>query len=542
MRNLDIIYEANQLSSQSKGKIIPIMLFTGILAIIPSILSEIYWLMFILLLAFIAVSHGNLTACLKVYHGQGDEVETYEDGLYGLKNLPQLFGTYFKYNFIKVLMIIVVAIAVTYLSISMVGEDIVYYFSALENASIYSDMYLFPEELFAAIGLIFVYFVLPILIISFVIHIIYDLYFFPTFYLLQEEDERGFGAMLNASKLMKGNKWQLFKLKLSYFGWMILAMIIAGVIGAFMGSLGTLSTLIASIIGVIVGVLVYQVRYQLAMTIFYKEVINKKEIDLFDFERINRYKIGDEEVVNEHLVEDDKTEYNEIFTKRDLFKGVGIFLPLYLFIIPLLMNVVVIGMNISSVEKQTMILNVGSYFLTFSFLLILYKRHFISIIRYIKQIDFVPFFKYVLTSVVICYMLSIVGSLMLIWIQGPTVTGNQEVGNRLLASFPFITFIMTVFLAPIIEEFIFRGILYNCFKKYGVIIAMLGSCLMFGLMHVFQYLLVGQWYRLIEIIPYALMSSIFVVVYEKKKSLTYPIFVHIFYNMITTFLLFSMMK
>ena len=86
----------------------------------------------------------------------------------------------------------------------------------------------------------------------------------------------------------------------------------------------------------------------------------------------------------------------------------------------------------------------------------------------------------------------------------------------------YIDVIMAVFVAPILEEIVFRGVIMNNLRKYGIRVAIIINSLLFGLSH----------YNVEMIIPAFLTGIIFSYV-ACKYSIKYSILIHFFINAIT---------
>ena len=82
--------------------------------------------------------------------------------------------------------------------------------------------------------------------------------------------------------------------------------------------------------------------------------------------------------------------------------------------------------------------------------------------------------------------------------------------------------IMTVFVAPVLEEIVFRGVIMNNLKKYGIKIAIIINSIFFALSH----------YNTDMIIPAFFAGIIFSYV-AYKYSIRYSILIHFFINAIT---------
>ena len=82
--------------------------------------------------------------------------------------------------------------------------------------------------------------------------------------------------------------------------------------------------------------------------------------------------------------------------------------------------------------------------------------------------------------------------------------------------------IMTVFVAPVLEEIVFRGVIMNNLKKYGIKTAIIINSIFFALSH----------YNTDMIIPVFFTGIIFSYV-AYKYSIKYSILIHFFINAIT---------
>ena len=123
----------------------------------------------------------------------------------------------------------------------------------------------------------------------------------------------------------------------------------------------------------------------------------------------------------------------------------------------------------------------------------------------------------------ICGFSNIASSLMLSFIGGLGVKIPDAGAAPTLPANPFgiaVTFIGTVILAPLVEEFAFRGVVLGSLRKYGDGLAITLSALLFGLVH-------GN----LRQIPFAFLSGLvlgFITV--KSGSLWVSIIAHLFNN------------
>jgi uncharacterized protein len=120
---------------------------------------------------------------------------------------------------------------------------------------------------------------------------------------------------------------------------------------------------------------------------------------------------------------------------------------------------------------------------------------------------------------------------------GETETSQNEMAIQAMFENNAIVILMLFFLlcvfTPIVEEIVFRKVLFGFFEpKLGPIVAIVLSGLIFGFMHV----LAGD---LIQAIPYVLMGFAFgYIYYRSEKNILVPIIVH-FINNFIVFLLYA---
>jgi membrane protease YdiL (CAAX protease family) len=83
--------------------------------------------------------------------------------------------------------------------------------------------------------------------------------------------------------------------------------------------------------------------------------------------------------------------------------------------------------------------------------------------------------------------------------------------------------IQAIILAPVIEEILFRGVLYPALKQQGYPkLALWGTSMFFGAMHVNMMLLA----------PLTFLGLMLVWLYERTDNLAAPIFAHSFFNLV----------
>ena len=241
-------------------------LFDGVVGGIVSLIITILTL---------TLSHGAIVASLKTVNNMEESIDEQEDALVGLKKIGHLFPTYFLYDFIIGIICFVVGIIgfLIIMSVSSVSiEQFLQLFTITINGLTVSQAQIVNTA--DAFSNVFSILMLVICLIIF-ISVYFSLKFGLFNYILQKYDITGMAALKESSRLMKGNKWTLFKLELSFLGWMILSAIIAGVIAMLVEMIipiSFLASLIESILTVFVSVYLYEMKLNVCVAVFYEEL------------------------------------------------------------------------------------------------------------------------------------------------------------------------------------------------------------------------------------------------------------------------------
>lgn len=107
--------------------------------------------------------------------------------------------------------------------------------------------------------------------------------------------------------------------------------------------------------------------------------------------------------------------------------------------------------------------------------------------------------------------------------EAPAVQGTVELlrESKSIARLAYMG-LVTVVLAPIAEEILFRGILFTSVLQYkGRVVAVLSNSLLFGLIH-------SNWLTLVPLIVMAVMLTL---LYERTRNLLAPIAAHSLFNL-----------
>jgi len=97
---------------------------------------------------------------------------------------------------------------------------------------------------------------------------------------------------------------------------------------------------------------------------------------------------------------------------------------------------------------------------------------------------------------------------------------------------------VAVFLAPIAEEVLFRGVVFGSLRKRSRTLAYIASIVLFSLYHVWQFAVrSGEPMYLLAALQYIPISYVLVWGYERSCSIWTTIFFHMGYNAFSFYLL-----
>lgn len=102
---------------------------------------------------------------------------------------------------------------------------------------------------------------------------------------------------------------------------------------------------------------------------------------------------------------------------------------------------------------------------------------------------------------------------------------NDAAVSAQLGTSPGSTILIVVFLAPAVEETLFRGYIFGILAQRGRAAAYIASCLLWALAHVWQYA-AGNWSYLLMLTPYILPGLVMAWTYERAGNLWGSVLLH----------------
>jgi len=137
-------------------------------------------------------------------------------------------------------------------------------------------------------------------------------------------------------------------------------------------------------------------------------------------------------------------------------------------------------------------------------------------------------------AMLVDYAFSIAGGLVLLLLESSVENPNNEAIMTMAESATGVIAGLTIFIAPIVEELLFRGVAFGSLRGRSRGWAYVISTLLFSLSHVWQYVLVsGDFTLLLYAIQYIPISVALAWSYERSGSIWTPLFFHMGYNAVS---------
>ncbi|MCD8028415.1 MAG: DUF975 family protein [Erysipelotrichaceae bacterium] len=264
---------ASEVLVNYKDQYIRILIIVMLINLVPTIFSGysgtlatiIYYIISFL---FLAVSHGYIVSSLKMVRNNGITLSD-DDAFVGFRRIKDLFPTYLLQEVISIAVMFIYLIIcvivfmifgssfmnIPYLaSISSSTEDVAYYLiDLLLSSSTFSTL------------------ILVMVLLAIVLMLVVSLFLFAVPYLLEEYHMGPVECVKESFSMMKGHLWDLLKLQISFWGWMILIGIIEIILSSLLSFI-SIGDIIASIIAGFIAIYTYIPKYHLSMAVFFEEL------------------------------------------------------------------------------------------------------------------------------------------------------------------------------------------------------------------------------------------------------------------------------
>jgi membrane protease YdiL (CAAX protease family) len=216
-------------------------------------------------------------------------------------------------------------------------------------------------------------------------------------------------------------------------------------------------------------------------------------------------------------------------SRREKILG-WIYLPIHVVLLPLLLPSVMYLLSGQNELPDPLTLNVW-YYLTGVVVLLA------GLFRYFRESFYVLThnFRNAELAMLVAFGVLLIGNLALTLVttllgslpaspNQDAVEALSQVDNRRMAA-------VGVIMAPIVEETLFRGVIFGSLRKKSLVAAYAVSVVLFAVYHVWQYVVVtGSLEPLLSAILYVPIAIALAFCYDYSGSIWTAIFFHMFYN------------
>lgn len=213
-----------------------------------------------------------------------------------------------------------------------------------------------------------------------------------------------------------------------------------------------------------------------------------------------------------------------------------LYLPIHIFAMAWILGFLSLLLNQQfGITLSTVTLNVICY--AFGLILILiFMHHFLKA----SFSDLCDNILTALGAVVLGYLMYLVMNAAISWVLTQFLTdltnpNSQEIENEVKQNSGAMLAVAVV-MAPILEETLFRGVVFGSIRKKSRFLAYLVSTLLFAFYHLWQYLFYSfDWRLLLYLLEYLPGSIALAWCYERGRSIWASVFLHMAINFISLY-------
>ena len=221
--------------------------------------------------------------------------------------------------------------------------------------------------------------------------------------------------------------------------------------------------------------------------------------------------------------------FQNLMTRREKIAG-WIWLPVHVVLLPLFLPALMYLLNGRQAVTDSVTLNVWYFLISLVFLLIAQFHFFRESYQVLTHN-----FRRAVTAMLMSWFILMVGNVALQMIMdlfgGMPGSPNDDAVDELLHQDMRRMVAAAVIMAPIVEEALFRGLIFGAIRPKSRVLAYIVSMVLFGLFHVWQYAVAGQSFApLLSGFAYLPIAFVLAFCYDYSGSIWTPIFFHMFYN------------
>lgn len=217
--------------------------------------------------------------------------------------------------------------------------------------------------------------------------------------------------------------------------------------------------------------------------------------------------------------------------KREKVAG-WIYLPIHLVLMTLLiLPLITLLLADNGIELDSVQINTIYYCTGFAYILI-FMMHYLR--ENFVQKPKANILKTMLIAFAINFALNYIVNLILVIFTTQLINPNSEAVNDAVSINMYTMIAVAVILGPIVEEVLFRGVVFGTIRTRSRVLAYIVSILLFSVYHLWQTILIsGDWTVLIYMVQYIPAGLSLAWAYEKTNSIWCSIFLHMAINAVS---------
>lgn len=225
--------------------------------------------------------------------------------------------------------------------------------------------------------------------------------------------------------------------------------------------------------------------------------------------------------------------WNDLMTFRQRLLG-WIYLPIHVIALPLLMGLIYYALT--GREPDSLKMNIVYYGVGLAVMVLGMWTYLKESYRRVTE-NILGFFRGVFGAFVLNFALSLLYRAVTELVGQPP-SPNQDLVEDLTIGNMNQMFAMAVLMVPIVEECLFRGVIFGSIRRKHRILAYVVCVAAFSLYHVWQYAVAAQdWTLLLGAVQYIPISVALTYAYDRSGTIWAPIFLHMFNNALSLSLL-----
>jgi membrane protease YdiL (CAAX protease family) len=111
---------------------------------------------------------------------------------------------------------------------------------------------------------------------------------------------------------------------------------------------------------------------------------------------------------------------------------------------------------------------------------------------------------------------------------------NERRLDELSEGFPAIAIIQLIIMAPILEELLFRYVIYHLLRRFNRELAIMFTSFFFAVLHILAEIQNGMFFEAVYFgLSYMVIAVVLAIIYEKRKNIIFCMILHMLNNILS---------